>query len=296
NAVYNATLYDLIRDQAERLGTMMRDAQVEVAKTHSILESIGDGVLVATANGEIILVNPPTCKMLDVPRERLIGRPVYMLSGLYGPTGDAWLDRIESWGKQATLAAGQESHVEQISIGDMVVRVNVSPVFANREYFGTVSIFRDITEEVEVDRMKSEFVSTVSHELRTPMTSIKGYADLMLMGAAGRMNAAQDRYLRVIQKNADRLKLLVDDLLDISRIETGKTQLNPQPLDMTPIIHSVTNEHAPGRLQAMEKNINVTAHIAPALPLVMADPEKVTRILTNLVDNAMNYTFSGGEI
>jgi signal transduction histidine kinase len=80
------------------------------------------------------------------------------------------------------------------------------------EYLGTVSIFRDMTKEVEVDRAKSDFVSTVSHEMRTPMTSIKGYTDLMLLGAAGVMNENQKRFLSIIKANADRLTVLVNDL------------------------------------------------------------------------------------
>lgn len=296
NAIYNANLYDLIRDQAERLGVMMRNAQVEVAKTHSILESIADGVLVAQANGEIVLVNQPTTAILGMTREQLVGKTVYDLQGLYGSSGDSWIDTIEYWANNSDKIQARTSRVNQLAIENQVVSVHISPVFANRQYFGTVSIFRDITKEVEVDRMKNEFVSTVSHELRTPMTSIKGYADLMLIGAAGAMNPIQDRYLRVIQKNADRLKLLVDDLLDISRIETGKTQLQHLPLDIPQVIHSVVHEHVPGRLQSLEKELHVRPNIAPNMPLALGDQEKVTRILTNLVDNALNYTPAGGTV
>lgn len=296
NAVYNANLYDLIRHQAESLGLMMREAQIEVAKTHSILESIGDGVLVALADGEIILVNLPAGNILDMSRNEIIGKRIQELYGRYGSSGDAWLDMITFWSANPDNIEERASHVNQLVLGDEVISVNVSPVFANRQYIGTVSIFRDITQEVEVDRMKSEFVSTVSHELRTPMTSIKGYADLMLMGAAGKLNDAQNRYLQVIRKNTDRLHLLVDDLLDISRIETGKTQLKRQALDIPQLIQSVTNDHVPGRLQTLEKEIDVVTNIAPAIPLAFGDLEKVTRILTNLVDNALNYTPAGGQV
>jgi signal transduction histidine kinase len=128
------------------------------------------------------------------------------------------------------------------------------------------------------------------------MTSIKGYADLMLMGAAGNLSEPQRRYLEVIKNNADRLKLLVNDLLDISRIETGKTQLNLQPVDVPQIVSEVVSEHLQGRIQHEQKDLSVATAISPPLPLANADPEKVTRILTNLVDNALNYTPAGGEI
>jgi signal transduction histidine kinase/GAF domain-containing protein len=296
NAINNANLYDLIRHQAESLGGMMREAQIEVAKTHAILESIGEGVLVAQADGEIILANLPVEKILDLSRQELVSKRIQELYGRYGSSADTWLDMIAFWSANPDSVQERASHVTQFELADLVISVNVSPVFVHRQYIGTVSIFRDITQEVAVDRMKSEFVSTVSHELRTPMTSIKGYAELLLMGAAGMLNEAQNRYLQVIKKNSDRLHMLVDELLDISRIETGKTQLKRQALDIPQVIQSVTNDHIPGRLQSLEKEINVVLTIAPAIPLADGDLEKVTRILTNLVDNALNYTPDNGQI
>lgn len=296
SAIYNASLYDLIRHQAERLGTMMREAQIDLAKTQSILESIADGVLVADAEGRIILVNDPICSLLDMVKQDLIEKPVFELIGLYGTAGDSWVNTIKDWADHRSSWQERVAHVNTLIIDELVINVTLSPVYAGSQYFGTVSIFRDVTKEAEVDRMKSEFVSTVSHELRTPMTSIKGYADLMLMGAAGSMSDSQERYLQVIKRNADRLKLLVDDLLDISRIETGKTELNLQPLDVSQVVMSVATEHARGRLQSEDKDIAIETNIESSLPLAFGDPEKVTRILTNLVDNAINYTPAGGSV
>jgi two-component system phosphate regulon sensor histidine kinase PhoR len=128
------------------------------------------------------------------------------------------------------------------------------------------------------------------------MTSIKGYTDLMLMGAAGEMSEAQRNYLQVIKNNASRLKLLVDDLLDISRIETGKTTLNREMIDLSEVIAGVVEGHLRGRIVNTEREINVRTVIPDGVPQVPADREKVTRILTNLVDNAFNYTRGSGEI
>ena len=286
----------LFEELDERVAHRTQALAEEVAKVQSILESIADGVLVAEAGGEIVMANMPTAHILDMPRESLIGKTVHELMGLYGESGDDWITTIEKWAAEADGLDRRTSLKNQIEIDDKIVLVHVAPVFANDSYFGTISIFRDVTREVEVDRMKSEFVSTVSHELRTPMTSIKGYADLMLMGAAGRLTPPQLRYLEVIKNNADRLKALVNDLLDISRIETGKTQLKLQPVDISQLINEVVNDHIQGRLQHEAIDVDVTTTIAPSLPLANADPEKVTRILTNLVDNALNYTPAGGQV
>jgi len=158
-----------------------------------------------------------------------------------------------------------------------------------------VSIFRDITRETEVDRMKSEFVATVSHELRTPMTSIKGYADLLLMGGAGAVSEPQQRFLAIIKTNADRLSELVNDLLDISRIDRGTIKLSFQLLDVTDTINT-TLSHLTGRIANDHKAMTVKADIEPNLPPVSADFDKLVQILNNLADNAFNYTYEGGAV
>ena len=296
NAINNANLYQLIREQAERLGSMLRTEQIEAAKNQAILESIADGVLVADDNSRIILANLPVSTILDIPREQLLGKSINELLGLYGQSGDAWIKTIQDWAVNADRIKQWAYLADQLTIEDKIVSVHLSPVLAGRQYFGTVSIFRDITKEVEVDNLKSEFVSTVSHELRTPMTSIKGYADLMLMGAAGKMEGSQTRYLKVIKNNADRLHMLVNDLLDISRIETNKTVLDLRPIDITQVVEQVVEDHLRGRIQHTKKEINVQTDMTPSLPLVQADHARVIQILTNLLDNAFNYTPKGGDI
>jgi signal transduction histidine kinase len=173
--------------------------------------------------------------------------------------------------------------------------VHLAPVIASEEYLGSVSVIRDITREVEVDRLKSEFVTNVSHELRTPMTSIKGYADLLLLGAAGQLGADQTRFLEIIRNNADRLSLLVNDLLDISRIESGRVQLVMRPTSVGDVIHDVQailESHVEEQLKPMA----LRADVPPGLPAAWGDRERITQIIMNLADNAFNYTQPGGKI
>jgi PAS domain S-box-containing protein len=296
NAINNASLFKLIKEQAEKLGQLLYAEQIETAKSQAILESIADGVLVADSQSKIILTNHPASAILDIPRKQLIGKSVNELLGLYGHSGDSWINTIEDWARNADRIEEWTYLADQLTIEEKVVSVHLSPVLANNQFFGTVSIFRDITKEVEVDKLKSEFVSTVSHELRTPMTSIKGYADLMLMGAAGGMSSPQERYLKVIKNNADRLHMLVNDLLNISRIETGKTTLDLRPLDIPQVIDQVVEGHLNGRIQHESKKLKVSTDIESSLPLVNADHARVTQILTNLIDNAFNYTPEDGLI
>ena len=296
HAINNASLYNLIFDQAEQLGSMLRTEIIQKANLEAILESIADGVIVADSQNEVDIANLPACNILDIPREQLLGKSINELLGLYGHFGESWIHTINDWANNADRIEQWTFLADQLVIEDKFVSVHLSPVLSDNQFYGTVSIFRDITKEVEVDKLKSEFVSTVSHELRTPMTSIKGYADLMLMGAAGPMTDPQIRYLQVIKNNADRLHMLVNDLLDISRIETGKTGLDLRPLDIPQIIEQVVDGHLNGRIQHEARKLQVKTEIAPSLPLVNADHARITQILTNLLDNALNYTPDSGKI
>lgn len=295
NAINNASLYNLIFDQAEQLGSMLRGEIIQKANLQSILESIADGVIVANNKNEIEITNLSATSILEIPRQQLVGKSINELLGVYGQFGDVWLDTINHWADNSDQLEQGTYLDDQLVIEEKYVSIHLSPVLSDGTFFGTVSIFRDITKEVEVDRLKSEFVSTVSHELRTPMTSIKGYADLMLMGAAGQLTDPQIKYLQVIKSNADRLHDLVNDLLNISRIETGKTTLDLRPLDISQIVEQIVS-HIEGRIQHEEKEMTIHTSLAPGLPLVNADRVRVIQILTNLADNAFNYTPENGNI
>lgn len=141
--------------------------------------------------------------------------------------------------------------------------------------------------------LKTEFVSVVSHELRTPLTNVRGYVELLLDGTAGDINATQQEYLEIVQANCDRLIAIVNDLLDISRIESGNLSLHFQRLVLQDLIHEVTRSLAP---QFEEKNIALQLHLAKDDLPILGDRERVIQILNNLLSNARKYTPRGGRV
>jgi GAF domain-containing protein/nitrogen-specific signal transduction histidine kinase len=292
-AVNNAELYNYVVESAERLGAMIKSQQVETAKTGAILEGVADGVMVADERGMVIRFNAAAERILNTPRDQVLGRPIDELLGLYGASGATWARAIDSW-KVSPPPLGEGTLLfERLAFEDRIVSVALSPVVMQDEFLGTVSLFRDITQEVEVERSKSEFVSTVSHELRTPMTSIKGYADLLLLGAAGGLNEDQERFLAIIKTNADRLTMLLNDLLDIGRIDTRRVQLNLKQLELAQAVQSVIDSL---RGKAVEKRQALEADISADLPSIVADRDRLIQILTNLISNAQQYTPTGGHI
>jgi CheY-like chemotaxis protein len=154
-----------------------------------------------------------------------------------------------------------------------------------------VAALRDISREAEVERLKNEFISTVSHELRTPMTSIKGYTDLLFLGMAGGLTDAQRNFLQIIKSNADRLTALVNDILDISRIETGRIRLNIESLDPIEIVEGIIVSFEE---QYRDKGLFLTWEKPDELPQVRGDAARITQVLSNLLANAWHYTEEGG--
>jgi GAF domain-containing protein len=294
-AINNAHLYELIRDQAERLGGMLRREQEDASRSQAILEAVADGVLVTGGHNRISFMNRSAEQILDLEAGRLVGQPLDVFGGLFGKAAGSWMQTIRDWSDTPASYDG-ETFAEQLDLQNgRIVLVHLAPVILQNDFLGTVSIFRDITHEVEVDRLKSEFVATVSHELRTPMTSIRGYTDVLLMGAAGAMNENQAHFLNIIKSNTERLNILVNDLLDVSRIESGRVTLVPQALDLREIAEEVI-EDVLRRSQEENKPMGVSLDVPKKLPFVYGDMERVRQIMANLVYNAYHYTPENGTI
>ncbi|MCB9113151.1 MAG: GAF domain-containing protein [Anaerolineales bacterium] len=295
-AINNARLYELIRDQAERLGLMLRKEQVEASRSQAILEAVADGVLVTGADNRISFVNSSITRVLGVDDTQLLGKSLEGFTGLFGSSSDAWTTTIRDWSEDPSSYQIGEMYAEQLELENgRIVLVHLAPVIMVNDFLGTVSIFRDITREVEVDRLKSEFVATVSHELRTPMTAIKGYVDILTMGAAGAMNENQMHFLEVVRNNIERLNFLVTDLLDISRIESGRVKLERTSVNLYEIAEEVVSEVL-RRSQNDSKPIALSLDAPKNLPHIQGDGARVRQIISNLVNNAYNYTPENGTI
>jgi PAS domain S-box-containing protein len=294
--INNGELYRLIRDQAEDLGSMLRAQQVEATRSTAMLTGVADGVLVTDANGIITLFNHSAEAILEMDSDKVVGKSLDEFIGLFGGVARDWMDTIRVWSEEEISDFLGQDYSERVTLEDgRVVSVHLAPVSWRGEFLGTVSIFRDITHQVEVDRLKSEFVATVSHELRTPMTPIKGYVEFLLMGGAGEVNDQQRQFLEIIKSNTDRLSILVNDLLDVSRIEAGTVAFSFQPIDLQELAEETVGAVL-RQSQEDNKPISLQLEIQDNLPLIYGDVERVRQILRNLVDNAYSYTPADGQI
>jgi PAS domain S-box-containing protein len=294
-AVKNAEMYRLIREQAERLGSMLRE-QRRISSLHeAILTSIAEGLVVADEQDNVVIANEAAQRLVGIPADELVGQPV-------GCLFDSCPQDALQAARQAMSAVAAQSQEGQLAravsatltCGKRIVKASFTSMLDDRQQFaGTVIVLRDVTAEQELAQAKSEFVSIVSHELRTPMTSIKGYTDLVLKGAVGELNEQQTRFLSTVKSNVDRMADLVQDLLDMSRIEAGRLRLKLEALDLKQVVYEVSETVA----EAVRKQgLTLEVDIEPALPVVHADRNRVIQVLLNLVSNAYRYTPAGGRI
>ncbi len=294
-ALNNAELFTLIRDQAENLGTLLRNQQMESSRSRAILEAVADGVLVTDSQNRITLCNASAARMLNLKADDVLMKPLDKYSRLFGKASQTWLQTIQKWSKDPGAYEG-EVFAERLELDNGgAVAVTLAPVFFRAEFLATVSIFRDITREVQVERMKSEFISNVSHELRTPMTSIKGYVEVMLMGVTGQLSQQQEHFLKIIKNNTERLNILVNDMLDVSRIESGRMTLNFQSVDLAGVVKDILAVFE-RRSKDEDRSMNFELEAPPDLPGVKADPARLRQIISNLVNNSYNYTPENGHV
>jgi len=298
-SVNNSDLYEFITDQADQLGAALQAQQEEAAKNRAVLESIADGVLVLDHNGRVLLVNPAAEELLGFAGMALEGEHFRHMLGL----GETQIHRDLAQALYSELRQQLDSGEEvapspasgvRLQAGAKVLAVTMSPLIVSPGGTpGLVAALRDISREAEVERLKNEFISTVSHELRTPMTSIKGYTDLLFLGMAGGLTDEQRSFLKIIKSNADRLTALVNDILDISRIETGRMRLTITSLDVGQIISQAVTSFLG---QYREKGLNLLWRERGGLPEVRGDSARVAQVLSNLLANAWQYTPPGGTV
>jgi two-component system phosphate regulon sensor histidine kinase PhoR len=265
-----------LREKIEGLGR-------EQAKVRTILDAMVEGVVALDERGRILLLNPAARAMFSVEAAPADGR-----SFLEVIRQKALLDVVGQ-----VRVTGGTAHRE-LELGPPVNRVvvaQVAPLGLAPGTTGVLLVLHDVTELRRLERVRSEFVANVSHELRTPLTCIKGYVEALLDGALEDAAHAR-RFLQIAGVHAERLERLVDDLLQLSNIESGRVTLAPVAVRLADVAGSVATifeRQAAARRQTIERAV-------PPELVVRADRDRLVQILVNLVDNAVKFTPEGGQV
>jgi PAS domain S-box-containing protein len=291
-------LIALITDRLDRsksaLEVALTEQREQEAQTRAVVNSVVEAlVLVSPDDQRVLTVNRQFEEMLGLSRDQVVGKTSEMLEPeLEHVFADpAELRRVTAMADDSSALFTET--LQQTWPQERLLELFSAPVLYDGRFLGRLFGFRDVTQERELDRMKTEFVSQVSHELRTPLTAIKGFTEMLLDGDAGDVNDEQQEYLNIVKSNVDRLVALINDLLDISRIESGRIKLDLGPINLSEIITSVVTTMRP-LLEG--KSQTLTTDVASDLPMAMGDRDRVVQVVTNLVSNAHKYTQSGGQI
>ena len=305
--VFTSTLFPLVdadgavrkltgmtQDITERF-QMRLEAEMERDRLDAVLESSNDAVIMIDLDRHVVLLNRAFSHFFGIDAEEALGMPgeqVLAKSWEHFEQPEQFLKTVES-----LLADPQREASGEVTVllptRRALVWYSGSARTRAETHLGRLFIFRDATREKEADLLKTEFISIVSHELRTPLTSIKGFTDLILDGDAGEVNAEVREFLEIVKVSADQLVTITDDILETSRIESGKIKLKPQAVIVSEVLQSVAAA-IQGIIGAKEQTLVID--LPPDLPQVYADPERLVQIFTNLLSNAHKYTPAQGGI
>jgi len=275
---------ELLRREREK---GLREIADEKSKIKTIIHSMADGVLVTDHEGHVVLHNPAAVKMLRMKTSPVFGQPLQDCLG-NGCLADL-VSKIMQVSKEGSSAVSQE-----VVMGEIALMAHIATVRSEEgEVLGVVTVLRDISMLKAMDRMKSDFVAMVSHELRAPLTSVEQQLSVVLAGIIGEVGERQKEMLGRAKERTHALLTLINDLLDLSKIEAGFVVQQKEPTQIKEVLEKVIEVLRP---EAELKSISLKLSLREALPPVMADRGNMEEVFINLVSNGIKYTSSGGAV
>jgi PAS domain S-box-containing protein len=273
----------------------------------ALMESAPDATVIVGADGQIVFANAQVERFFQYAREELIGQPIEMLvpdrfrKQHIHHRGDYALEpRVRGMG------VGLDLHGRRKDGTEFPVEISLSPIRVGSDLF-VVSAIRDVTERKAVERelheknlaleeansSKDRFLATMSHELRTPLNAIIGFTGTLLMKLPGPLTAEQEQQLKIVQSSARHLLSLINDILDLAKVESGKVELSFEPVSIPSVVAEVADSM---RSFAHQKKLTLDLPAGKADLVVISDRRALRQIIINLVNNAIKYTERGGVL
>jgi two-component system phosphate regulon sensor histidine kinase PhoR len=278
---------EFLRKERER---SLRDIATEKSKIKTIINCMGDGVLVCDRDSCIVLSNPAASRMLKAPETCLVGNDISQCN----LPQDLSKTIAESLG---TKDMSYTSVSQELGVGEpaeIFLRAHTAPVRNDiGEVMGSVTILQDISHLKELDKMKSEFIAMVTHELRAPIAAVEQQLTVILNKMAGEVTEKQQQLLSRAKERTKGLLDLIKDLLDLSKIEAGKMVQYKEPLPLQEVVQRVVDLM---KVEADNKKIDLQFSAPSKISLINADRNSMEGIFTNLISNAIKYTPEGGKV
>lgn len=262
---------------------------------NAIVSSMGEGLLVLDTNYKIVLINPAAEKLLETTAKEAVGQKWAEFVEAYIGDKKIFFEkrssvRVLNSGKDIITSVTDDHYYKTRSGRKFPVVSITAPLQRNGTVTGVVKLFHDVTKEKDIDRMKTEFISLASHQLRTPLSALKWFTELLM---EGKLTDEQKEFVKNISDSTERMIALVNSLLNISRIESGRIIIDVQPTNLNDLVSKVLKELDE---KIRNKKINIVFSIHQKLPMINVDPKLIRHVYMNLVDNAIKYTPVNGEI
>ena len=278
--------YLIDRSIRERRAALDRSTRL-AERQRAMFDGAVDGMLYLDGSGRILRLNPSIVRMFGYPEGDLLGK-----HNMFLMADDYSLEQSERWlasvGEAGVDGAGRRQEFTGLRADGSTfeTEVAISQVGGDADW-RYVAAIRDISHRKQAERMKSEFVSTVSHELRTPLTSIGGSLGLLAAGAVGSLDEKAARLVNIARNNCERLIRLINDILDIEKIESGKMDFDMRSLTLGPLIDRTVQAN---RQFAEDHHVDIEIELPPWPQCIRGDPDRLEQLLTNLVSNAVKHS------
>ncbi|WP_375432953.1 sensor histidine kinase [uncultured Friedmanniella sp.] len=284
----------LRRTLEQRVVERTRSLRQVTRRSDLVVSSVGDGIYGVDRFGLITFVNPAAAGVLGYEAVELIGHDAYRTFHSPAAVDVAYLGEnsyLAEAIENGVMTSGQEDTYLRADGREIPVEVTATPLSDDGTRLGAVVVFRDVTQRREVDRLKNEFVSMVSHELRTPLTAIRGSLGLLAGGALGPLTATAARMVDIALVSSDRLTRLINEILDLERMEAGGL-----PLDLGSYSAEALIDTAMGQATVLAHEAGVAVRVAHVEGEVRADADRVVQTLLNLLGNAIKFSEPGQEV
>ena len=265
---------------------------LERNKLEAVLMNIINGVIVCNNYDNVVLANSAALKMLDIDENNLLNKKIQDYIDSHGEK--CFSEKIEEF-KETPINILEQQFIEFIiEAGKLTIKAVISPMFLNqRDYVGYIIVLIDITRETEVNKLKNTFISNVSHELRTPVTVLRTYIDTLYNNGSDFDEETKKEFMKTIDTEAKRLHSMVNDILDFSRLESGKIELHKEYANISDLLIQNINSI---KILAEEKNIKINFKEIGEVPKIPINIESMDRVIRNLLSNAIKYSLNGKDI
>jgi PAS domain S-box-containing protein len=257
----------------------------EKNKTLSIVQNFTDGIIIFDKQNKVSLINPKTEEFFNTKSKKILGKSILELT-----ENPSFVPLVNLLGKEIKKIFRKKIQLNE----NLFLEVSSLPIIKENEVFGTMVILHDVTREKIIEKTKTEFVSISAHQMRTPLSAIKWTLRMLLDGDLGPITEEQKNFLEKIYKSNEKMIALINDLLNVSRIEEGRFLYHLSPIDFVSVIESTINFY---QKEIREKNLTVLFQKPTfKIPTIIGDQEKIQLAIQNLLENSIKFTKPGGEI